>query len=207
MTIQDSTERERSWTLMLPSDWWRIPLNHPSKQKRAIEALIERQFSRAEPNPALKRRARADLLGAAAKARQAGGILMALAIMNVNDIPVTATLLVSELPPAFGQIEGMAGLERRLRNDLMQREGIEEATVDSGRVLREVTATDVVRPTSDTEMPQVPELRATYWVFLDEPSTVLHMHFTSPFVPFQEGLLPLFDAIVSSLHVPEQAAS
>lgn len=193
----------RTWALMLPSDWWRIPLTDPQTQKQSVKALVQRQFAHDDTNPAIRRRAQADLLGAAAKAAQAGGLMMAVAIMDIAGIPVTATMIVSELPPVFEQIEGIAGLEHRLRNDLMHREGVEEAQIDVGPVLREVTVTDVVRPTSDTEMPQVPELRATYWVFLRDLEQVLHLTFSSPFVPLREGLLPLFDAVVSTLHLPE----
>lgn len=106
MTIQNSTERKRIWTLMLPSDWWRIPLTDPQAQKKSVNELVERQCAQGEPNPALERRVRADLLSAATKAAQAGGLVMAVAIMDLAEIPVTATLLVSELPPVFEQIEG-----------------------------------------------------------------------------------------------------
>jgi hypothetical protein len=52
-------------------------------------------------------------------------------------------------------------------------------------------------------MTSLPELKATYWVLLDTiKPALLNFVFATPFIALKDGLLPLFDAIVESLHLP-----
>lgn len=191
-----------SWTTILPDDWWRIPLADPAARTRAIKRIVQEQFGYADADASVKRRTQADLLSSASNAHAAGGRQMALAHMDLAGVMVTATMVVYEVPLIPVGEDPVTHFFADVAAGLPESAEVLQSEISAGRVLRTVRATDVVRPDPvSTEMPEVPELRADYWVALSDVDTVLYFVFTSPFVPLRSGLVELFDTIVESLHL------
>lgn len=192
------------WTMMLPGDWWQIPLRDSTARTRAVKALVKDRFGGVDMDPALRRRTQLDLLSVAAQAATGGGELLALAIIDIGTIPITATLLVTQVPTLGMPIKGTDTFEDQLASTAPEGASVLKAQSDAGHVVRIVTTRQATTsPTDKAAMSSLPELKVTYWIILDttEPA-LLNFVFTTPFVALQDGLLPLFDAIVESLHLP-----
>lgn len=204
-----TTEAQPSsrWATILPDDWWRIPLADPVARNRQIKRIVQEQFGYADADASVKRRTQADLQAAASDAHAAGGRQMALAHMDLAGVVVTATMVVYEVPLVPVGQDPVAQFFAAVAAAQPSSAEVLEAEVSAGRVLRTVRATEVVRPDpASAEMPDLPELRADYWVALSGVDTILYFVFSSPFVPLRSGLVELFDTVVESLHVTDLSA-
>lgn len=200
----DSPDQSPSWGILLPTDWWRIPLADQVERTRSVKSLINDRFRNTDAPPALKRRAQADLLNVTAQAAQGGGQLMALAMINLNGVVVTVTLLITQLFTVGVAGEGLTAFQEQLATRLPPGVTALTTEIDAGHVVRIISSREAI--TSPEEVPgmtSLPELKATYWVTLNLAAPViLNFVFTSPFTPLRDGLLELFDSIVGSLHLP-----
>ncbi|PJI94967.1 hypothetical protein [Luteimicrobium subarcticum] len=182
--------------IVVPFEWWRVPLDDDASRTAAVAALVKRRLGRDDRAARMRRDVRDDLLRASEQAAAAGGRTMALIDMPVGDVQVTGTMVVYELPGVTA--------DRAVEDAVHRAEGVRaevlRADLVGGSAVRVVTATEIER-TDAAGDPLLPELRADYWVRLDGYSELVYMVFTSPFVPLRDGLLELFDAVVGSLHV------
>ena len=59
--------------VILPEDWWMIPLANDDARRRAVTAVVNRRFGHADDNAGPKRQVRDQLLASADRAAESGG--------------------------------------------------------------------------------------------------------------------------------------
>lgn len=132
--------------------------------------------------------------------------------MDIAGVIVTTTMLVTELSAEGLQLHGPDEFEKSLITGLTNEQTVEKTEINAGRVLRIVEQIDFPEPADQRpadefretdEMPKLPELKATYWLTLDDQTTLLNIVCTSPFIMLREGLLQLFDSIIGTLHIAQ----
>jgi hypothetical protein len=85
------------YRLMVPEGWVRIALD-PEVWPRRIAALVEDRFRGIDNAPHLKAQMREELAARAQEAWVGGGVELYLSMLNVADVPVSASLLVTLIP-------------------------------------------------------------------------------------------------------------
>jgi hypothetical protein len=186
--------------LLLPADWWVVPLTDRKAMHRSLVALADRQFGRSDSPPPLKYQSRLALEEAATTAAAAGGRILAISLMTVRGAPLTISLITYRHDPP-SRIRGHEKLERvadRLRG----------ASDDVDVLLGEAPAGPVLRTVATERGPDslgaqdIDQLVVRYLV--DCPVETggpvrFEAVFTSPHVALRDGLLDLFDTLVASV--------
>jgi hypothetical protein len=85
----------RSYRLVVPDSWFRIPLEDEKERRDATRALARRVFRGIDHTPQLRTRLLGSLNDQAAAARAAGGIELYLSMLEAAGFPLSASLLVS----------------------------------------------------------------------------------------------------------------
>ncbi|PYF96793.1 hypothetical protein SAMN05216184_11711 [Georgenia satyanarayanai] len=177
--------------VILPEDWFAIPLTDDTARTRAVAALVERQLDGTHAGPALRRDLHDQLKSQTAAARHAGGWLMAISLMRVRGAPVPASLVCAR--------EGGAGLPGRTLEEIfddLSREGGPTATVDAARGPWSTVVRRVVEPADgSSDSTQTPQLTATYYLDPGDGHGVIVLAFASPALDLRDGLLKLFDTV------------
>lgn len=191
--------------LVLPHDWWVIPLRPAASRRRSVERLVRRQFTGIDDQPLLRADTARVLLEQADRAASADAQLLALSLLEVAGVPVPASLVVHHLdvpsaPDGVDEHDLLVDLEERLRPE----EGsppapgfaLDRARVSSGPVLRRVH-----EQRADLEGAEPhPSLVADYWIERPDRSGAVLLAFATPMVALRAGMLELFDAIADALH-------
>ncbi|UZN04783.1 hypothetical protein [Cellulomonas sp. S1-8] len=183
--------------LVLPADWWVVPLADETQRGRVVAALVEHQVGGGDASAALRRQLRVDIGAAARRAAASGGWGMAFMLMRAGDHPLPATMTGYRSPGSFRDEGGVAEV----------RGALEAATVAAGgrldagagpfglvlRSIRERTGTwhDVV---------DLPVLACDYWTDPDDGHGLVHLSFTTSLVALRDAMCDLFDTVVATLH-------
>ena len=184
------------WGLVLPADWWTIPLADEVQRARSIEQLVERQFGHADASAVLKRAMLAELTATAESAAAAGGRLMAVCLMQAGGMPVSASLIAYKLAAVSVTGQGVRELEAVLAVDAPAGMSLDLGESTTGTVLRKVTE---LPASTEGELEQIPQLLAEYWLEPTGGGPVLYLTFTTPLVMVREPMVELFDAIVAGV--------
>jgi hypothetical protein len=186
-----------SWRLLVPAGWITLSTD-AGRRDQEVKRLLDRQFTgTARDELILKRvdidrRLRAEL---AAAAEQGATQLHAL-LEPVGGLPVSATLLVSQLVVGMDE-----ETDRRLATMLGGDEGVEE--VDSVEVggARGLRRRRRVEEPSGPE-PDAPAIWHTHVDFVLEadPDHLLVLSFVTSTDPLAEELVAVFDGIAGTLH-------
>jgi hypothetical protein len=185
-----------AWGLVLPADWWTIPLADEPQRTRSIAQLVERQFGHADASAVLKRAMLTDFNATAASAAAAGGRLMAVCLLQADGIPVSASLIAYKLAAVSVTGQGVRELESVLAVDAPAGMTLDLGESTTGTVLRKVTERLV---STENELEQVPQLLAEYWLEPTGGGPVLYLTFTTPLVTVRAAMVELFDTIVAGV--------
>lgn len=190
--------------LVLPGDWWRIPLGRQAERRAAVRALLKRQVSGLVVTPALLRDLTTALDAVADDAHGSGGLVLWMSTGLVAQVPLSVTLvakttdasdldaLAESLPPAHDVVTGRLEAGRvvrrvHVRDGTGVLDGLLAATPGGSGVL----ATEELRRADRV-------LLGDYWV--ERPwGGLVHLAFSSPIVPLREPLVELFDTVVETV--------
>ncbi len=184
------------WAFVYPNGWWAVPLDDPERIEDRVRAVVVRRLGRRDDRARVRREAREHLARAAHGAAEQGAIGLTVFSMGVGDMAITGTMAV--FPVEVGEGTEADELLARLAGSLSGAD-VDRRTLDDGWVLRGVRQSEIERTDAD-ENPVLPELRADYWTGRTGLEPVLHVSFSTPFVPLRSAMLELFDAVVLSLH-------
>lgn len=190
--------------VVLPDHWWRIPLKSAQARERSVDRLVERQFAGIDDQPQLRTDTRKQLLKHAEDVADVDGHLLALSLLEIQGVPVPASLVLHwiNMPAEPGAVpvggELLLDLQGELQPAAEPEPGfrLDLARVAAGSVLRRV-----YESTADLEGTEpVPSLVADYWVERPDGTGLVYLTFSSPVVALRQALLDLFDAVVSALY-------
>jgi len=88
---------DRLLTFLLPIDWWRIPLVNEETRTANIDRMVDHQLLDVDGSAQLRHDLKEELYKQAAQAAEAGGIVMAFYLLNLDGIPVSATMAVYDV--------------------------------------------------------------------------------------------------------------
>jgi len=187
--------------LVVPGDWWLVPLTDPEAMRRAVRGLVDRQFEGVDDQPLLKHDLRQRLSVSCAQAAAANGRLMAVSLGQVAGVPLTATVTTYWIP--LGRPVGGSHLDDLTTNLIdIDRDSADarydKAGFEAGPALRRVR-----RSTSDDEtLTQEPTelLIVDYWIEQPGDAGLAQLTFSTPMVMWEEPLVALFDAIAGTAH-------
>jgi hypothetical protein len=192
----------QGWTLLLPSTWSTIPTD-PEAGRPVIRRLIDRSFEGKPRDELVQQRIQLDQLmrRQCAAAAALGASHVHALTEPVRGYPVSATLIgVPMQVPADGE----------LLDALTEVLGSSEGVVAAGETevgglfaLRRVRRA-LGRLDEDPGSPEVMTTHVEYVVALPDES-LLVLAFTTSTEPVHEVLVPLFDAIASTLRVAPSA--
>ncbi|MET9729156.1 hypothetical protein ABZZ79_00390 [Streptomyces sp. NPDC006458] len=176
--------------LVVPDDWFRIPLE-PEEWKRSIRVLVDRVFDGKDDAAALKRAVVRDLRDRAEDGCRNGGVEIYVSTASVGPVPLSASLLVTVVPP--GEQLGLVVTGRH------RAQVVDDVVLPfAGAALRRRTR--VVPDAGDTTGNQLPVTTVEYAVGIPGTGASLLLTFSTPLDPFAEELVGLFEAVAKSLH-------
>lgn len=191
--------------LVVPGDWWRIPL-HPEKARHAaVRGLVRQQFTGLEDRAALRHEVETATHGVALEAASSGGLVLWFSTATVEGLPLPISLVLAALP--HGTVE-------TIRDSLSGDDDVVAGSLRPGRVVRRSQVRDqsaavaelaaavrrADRSSADAsdEAPATTALHVDYW--MQRPTGgLLQLAFSSPLAALQEPLVELFDTVVDSL--------
>lgn len=186
--------------LVVPGDWWRIPLQPQPMRRRALRALVQRQFTGLEKHLALRHQVETALDDVADEAAGTGGVVMWFSTATVEGLPLPVSLVLAELPHATIDT---------VRESLEADDDTVVGSLGPGRVVRRCRVRDqsstvahlvaaADRAAGKEPTPALAALHVDYWA--QRPSGgLVQLAFTSPLVALREPLVELFDTVVDSL--------
>ena len=75
--------------LLLPDDWWVVPLTGGAARRASLKALVERQLGHADVDARLRADLRRELDAVTSAAAQQGGRFYAVCLMQVDGRPMS----------------------------------------------------------------------------------------------------------------------
>lgn len=187
-------EAATDWRFVLPRGWWSVPLDDVERIDERVRAVVVGRLGRRDDLARSRREARENLAAAAHEAAKHGGVNLTVFGMEIGGIAITGTMAVFSLGPS----EDSDALLAQLAATVADADAHQQALPD-GWVLRAVRQSEIERTDSEGN-PMLPELRADYWTEREGLGTVLHIAFTTPFIPLRSAMVDLFDAVVLSAH-------
>jgi hypothetical protein len=194
--------RVGAFGVLLPGSWWTVDLRDEAARRRSVASLVERQVGRDDSRASLRADLRSTMSRTAEDAARAGGRLLAVSLMEVDGIPIPATLTMYRVAGAALNDAGAEELARVLRQSQQPNDQIDTAEGPLGPVLRRVS-----RRQGDGQVggADVTLLVADYWLDPDDGHGLMSLNFTSPLTIMHDALVDLFDAIVASVGPAEDA--
>jgi hypothetical protein len=181
---------ENVFGLITPEDWYRIPLQPLERREASVSALMKRQFAGVDDQPVLRRQSEEQLLGAAEAGADRGGVVLYLSFLEAAGIPLSASLLISQLHQRFDSLDAVAALAgkgevtpvRLPAAGRAARRRRSERTRESRRLGTEFEDTIV-----------------EYFVPVPDRDEVLMLTFSTPLEPIADAMVELFDAVAGTL--------
>jgi len=181
---------------VLPPDWWVLELCDKALLGRQIHSLALRQVGRREEDATARARLRRQLHDAAEQAARAGGVHMALSLMEVAGVPVPASLTTYHLEEAVTALA-----------DVVEGAGHEGRSVEvvDGPLGPMVRCAGVSHPdhavAGGDAGDAVPQVRADYWIDAGPGHGITLLAFSSPLADLADAMRELFESVVSTVHV------
>ncbi|WP_448061170.1 hypothetical protein [Cellulomonas hominis] len=194
MTDDGRRTRGTGVSLLLPSSWWTVDLPDPDARARRVRTLVERSLGRADEAARLRADLRTRLGRAADQAAAAGGVLMAVSLMRVGDLPLPATLTVYRVPGLRLDAAGIEALTATLREPVPEALDVAQGE-DGSPVVRRVR---LRRGDAELGAEDVTQLVVDYWRALGGGGPVVQLTFGTPMVQVTSAMLELFDTVVAS---------
>src|SRR5690606_8187672 len=190
-----ATTGYRDLRVVLPREWWSIPLDDAVRRDAAIAGIVDQQYAGFDDQPLAKEAARKEIGANARRATELGGRRMAYSLMSLAGLPFTATMTMywHELGSPYGA-DHLADLYVSFLRELDEEAEDAEAALADGRPVpqvpevglarSEVAAGPVLRRVTEatggddigTGLPAyeaaatVPVLLAEYWVPIPDGS-------------------------------------
>jgi len=196
--------RQSGVGVILPEDWWTIPLAADDARRRAVTGLVNHQFGHADANPGLKRQARDELLTRADRAAEAGGWVMAIMLTQAGPMPLPATLTAYRAAGSFADADGLRKVQEPLTASVQAGGRLDAGEGPFGVVLRAVRE----RP-GPVELggSGVPVLVCDYWSDPADGQGLACLSFSTPMVALRDVFIDLFDAVAGTLYLLDDDAS
>ena len=196
----------------LPGTWARIPLESPAKTLASIRRLTERVTGRQDQLATMRAELRARFTKAADVARDGGASQLFIGLELVPGVPLPAWAAV--FPADYDAVD----LRTLGADDAVRAVDFAVGAAPEGGDTRR---SDVASPTpihavrhafrrrsegveGDTEY-GFDLVEADYWIVASNPNRLALVTFSTAFAEYEEEMLELFDAVVSTLRwaVPE----
>lgn len=183
--------------VVVPGDWWLLPLDDEDGTRRQITAMVSHRFGRDDAAAGLRREVRVSVTAAARRATASGGWLMGYMLTRVGDVPLPATLTAYRLS---GTLATSADVDA-LRVSLGEYAASAGGSVDVGEgpfgpVLRGIRERHGTVPGS----PEIPVLICDYWTDPRDGDGLVNLSFSTPVLALREGFVELFDAVAGTLY-------
>lgn len=183
--------------LVLPADWWVVPLVDEAQRGRVIAALVDKQVGGGDASAALRRRLRVDVGAAARRAAASGGWGMAFMLTRAGDHPLPATMTGYRSRGSFRDEAGVAEVRGSLEEATVAAGGrLDAGAGPFGLVLRSVRE----RTGTWHDVGDLPVLACDYWTDPDDGHGLVHLAFTTPLVALRDAFCELFDTVAATLH-------
>lgn len=188
---------------VLPGRWWHIAITTPEATGREIRTMVRSVVGRDDSRAQLRREMQASVQAAAATAAKLHGSDFYFALEIVPGVPIPASLAVCWPPIPAGlaiTVSARAGADA-LAGHLQAVET--SATIDilvlgSYDVVR-VVKTRTGQLSAGTGIEGAGEVVASYWLLRQDARVPLLLSFSSALVSMKDEMIPLFDAIVSTV--------
>jgi hypothetical protein len=179
--------------LVVPEDWWRLPLTDEAALRRAVDTMVDRRFRGVDDQPLLRRDTAQALLDRAHRARAGGGVDMYLTADLVDGLPLALSLVVSlvPLPPGFVSLPALA---REMEDD-DTRPALVELSVGPAVRRQRIAAVDA----SELGAPRDQEMLQVDYTLLGPEDSLLLLTFSSPLVAVADALAELFEAVANTV--------
>lgn len=184
--------------LVLPADWWLVPLGDPVARRRAVDRLVT---SRTDLPALLRRQLRTALTVQTARAASRGGWLVAFMLGSAGGVPLPLTLTASRAPGSWADEQGRARTRTALVAQVGPADGggrLEAGSGPFGLVLRTVRE----RPGALPGAPRatVPLLLVEHWTDPGDGHGLVRLTASTPLLALRDACLDLCDAVASTLH-------
>lgn len=188
--------------VVLPADWWVLPLDDETARGRVIADLVETQVAGGPATAGLRRELRVELGAATRRAAARGGWVGALMLGTVDGHPLPATLTGYRTSGSFHDAEQVAQVRDRIEETVAASSGRVDAGAGGfGLVLRAVRERAVGRH----GVADLLVLACDYWTDPQDGHGLVHLSFTTPLVTLRDAFCGLFDAITATLHRVDDA--
>ena len=184
------------WSLLLPPEWWHIPLDE--RRHQSIKALLDRRLASLPRDrvATLRRELERELTRLAERAVANDAVEMYLNVDLMRGLPVAASCLVTVVTVGFGTAMPATELAALMGDQPGDEVGVlEVAGAPAARVRRR-------EPVSEADGLSTGELAVTrLQVYVPVPNTteMLLLSFSTPMDPIADAMVTLFDAIAGSL--------
>lgn len=193
MTTAPTATRPADYRIVLPDGWFRIDVR-PGRRKRAVQALLNRQFRGISNAPQLRQQLQDQLMTMAQTAHASGGIEIYLCQQAILGVPIPASLVISLTPPAP---DGRTVTPEQLARTLPGDREVSLADLPAGTAVR--TRRQVVPPEGDPSGNILPVTNLDLYVPVPASGSYLVLAFSTSLDPLADSMVGLFDAIAGTL--------
>lgn len=189
----------RSYRLVVPDSWFRIPLEDEKQRRDAARALTNRVFHGIDDASRLRTRLLRQLNDQASAAQAAGGLELYVSMLEAAGFPLSASLLVSLLAGPPAEIDGAEAA--RSFGGLLRGEGKQ---VRTGTVAGQPAVRALHGPRTDAgggpgHAKVAPVAAQDVYVLVPGGRAWLLMSFSTPMMELASQMQELFDAITGTL--------
>ncbi|MDT0345348.1 hypothetical protein [Streptomyces litchfieldiae] len=200
-TSEQDLRPPRRYSLITPTEWFRIPLRSQEKRERSVRVLLDRTYPNRDEHAARRRELRELLSGLVDRAAHRDGLELYLSTQAVLGVPVPASLLVLVEPenPALPSQPPVELLADGLRAKYGKQAEVTTVRLPSGpsvRCRRQVLGEGALELGQTADRPStaldhyLPRPHSTAWLVLT---------FTTPIPELANAQVEMFDAIAASL--------
>lgn len=193
----------------LPGSWGRINLATERTTQSSIRRVVEHAVGRDDKLAPLRADLRKRFTEAANIARDNSAVDFHIALELAPGVPLPAWLgvFLPDIESTDFAALGLTELQEALGVSLALTEGdgavgTKQLSIDKIKAVRQ--AFHRIRPATDDE-PALELLQVDYWLAAAEPNRLALLSFTTNFVDFEEQMLELFDAVISTVRWPAPA--
>jgi len=196
VTAPGGRRRPQDIAVVLPEDWWIVPLRPAGARQRSIRQLVDKQFQGLDDQPILRSDMARKFEQAGRDAAAAKGRWMAVSLQRAAGIPIPAALVVSWLELGPGQGGGhLSALADELTGEPAD---LAMAQLPCGRVVRRLRSSV---PVDDPELAteELDPVNVDYWLEFPSDDGMVQLSFSTPLAVLAEALVELFDAIIGTV--------
>lgn len=184
--------------LVLPADWWVVPLVDEAQRGRVVAAMVDHQVGDGDERATLRRQLRVDVGAAARRAAARDGWVLAFMLTHAAGHPLPATMTGYRAPGSFRDEAGVGAVRAALEDAAAATGGqVDVGAGPCGVVLRTVRQ----RTGAWHGVTDLPLLACDYWTDPGDGHGLVHLAFSTPLVTLEESFCELFDAVAATLHL------